>query len=214
MPNSFDFGTSSGKPTMAASKTFHLVRSILLCACVTLFAASACDAHMTFGENTLAPDGFTAFCLRKPERCASSDHVQQITLDNDKLQQLIRVNIAVNRAITPQSNPPGRELPWREHAKIGNCVQYVLAKRSQLLDLGFPSSALLLVVATIPSGEDHLVLIVVTDRGDYVLDNLRANVVYWRKLFYRWVDRSSPKNPLLWQAITPGFETASYSVKK
>jgi hypothetical protein len=38
------------------------------------------------------------------------------------------------------------------------------------------SSALLLVVATIPSGEDHLVLIVVTDRGDYVLDNLRANV--------------------------------------
>jgi predicted transglutaminase-like cysteine proteinase len=51
--------------------------------------------YMTIGENTLAPDAFTAFCLRKPERCASSDHVQQITLDNDKLQQLIRVNIAV-----------------------------------------------------------------------------------------------------------------------
>ena len=200
-----------------ASKLRGVDRLVIVCTtlmwALVLFSP-ACDAHMTIGENTLAPDAFTAFCLRKPERCASSDHVQQITLDNDKLQQLIRVNIAVNRAITPQANPPGRELPWRENAKIGNCVQYVLAKRSQLLDLGFPSSALLLVVATIPSGEDHLVLIVVTDRGDYVLDNLRANVVYWRKLFYRWVDRSSPKNPLLWQAITPGFETASYSVKK
>jgi len=35
------------------SKTFHLVRSVLLWACVALFAASACDAHMTIGENTL-----------------------------------------------------------------------------------------------------------------------------------------------------------------
>ena len=54
MPVFFDFGSVSWRTAMTMfSKTFHLVRSVLLWACVALFAASACDAHMTIGENTL-----------------------------------------------------------------------------------------------------------------------------------------------------------------
>ena len=71
----------------------------------------------------------------------------------------------------------------------------------QLLDLKFPASALLLAVAVVPSGEAHLVLIVVTDQGDFVLDSLRRDVVRWEKLPYRWIKRSSPKDPKLWQFI-------------
>ena len=185
----------------------YVDRLVILCTAAMwalVLCSSECYAapvHMAVAENTLPPDEFIAFCLRKPQQCAPSDDVQQIKLDNDKLQQLIRLNIAVNRAIIPLADWPGEEHLWRENATFGNCVEYALAKRAQLLDLGFSPSALLLAVAIIPNGELHLVLIVVTDQGDFALDNLRTNVVLWDKLPYRWMMRSSAKNPLQWQTI-------------
>jgi hypothetical protein len=68
-----------------------------------------------------------------------------------------------------------------------------------------------MVVAIIPSGEAHLVLIVVTDQGDFVLDNLKENIVRWDSLPYHWVKRSSPKNPQFWQTILPPNMAVSWN---
>jgi predicted transglutaminase-like cysteine proteinase len=72
---------------------------------------------MTFGENTLAPDGFTAFCLGKPERCASSDHVQQITLVNDKLQPPITASVT-SRDPEPTTADPAPIWSWAATAML------------------------------------------------------------------------------------------------
>src|SRR5450631_2817468 len=103
----------------------YVDRLVILCttmmlALVPYSECYAAPVHMAVAENTLPPDEFIAFCLRKPEQCAPSDDVQQIKLDNDKLQQLIRLNIAVNRAIIPLAYGPGEEPPWRENATSGN----------------------------------------------------------------------------------------------
>ncbi len=157
---------------------------------------------MPLGENRLAPLGFMEFCLRKPQRCAATDEIRQIPL-NAARSELERVNREANRNITPRVEPPPPDKPpWNDEATAGDCEEYVLAKRSRLLNLGYPPSALLIAEATIPSGKGHLVLVVVSDQGDFVLDNLQPEVIRWDKLPYNWLMRSTSKNPKYWQAIS------------
>lgn len=163
--------------------------------------AMAGSPHMTLGENALAPLAFIDFCLRKPDRCAPSEEIRRIAFDDVNRRQIESVNSAVNRSIAPSTLPMKPNMLWQDDATTGRCDAYALAKRSQLLDLKQPSSALLLAVAVIPSGEAHIVVIVVTDHGDFVLDNLQQNIVRWDRLPYQWVKRSSPKNPQFWQTI-------------
>ena len=161
-------------------------------------------AYMPLGHALVAPISFYKFCERKPERCAPSQEVRQIPLNSENRQKLEEVQRGVNRSLS------GLER-WNDDATRNDCTDYALTKRSRLLDMGYPPSALLIAVAYVPSGEAHLLLVVVTDQGDFVLDNLRGTVVRWDQLPYRWVMRSTPQDPKTWQAILPlvtgpGFE--------
>lgn len=161
-------------------------------------------AYMPIGHALVAPFSFYKFCERKPTRCAPSQEVRQILLDAENRKKIEEVQRGVNRSLS------GLE-KWNDDATKNDCTDYALTKRSRLLDMGYPSSALLIAVAFVPSEEAHLLLVVVTDRGDFVLDNLRGTVVRWDQLPYRWVMRSTPQDPKTWQAILPlvtgpGFE--------
>ena len=157
--------------------------------------------HMKIGGNVLAPIALTVFCLKKPGRCTPSKNIQTVTLDGNKSAEMVSVHEGVNREIISKPDPWGSEMPWDDESTVGDCDDYALTKRSKLLDLGWPSSALLLAIAIVPNGEFHLVVVVVTNRGDLVLDNLRQNIVLWNKLPHTWVKRSSPEDPQRWQAI-------------
>ena len=179
---------------------------------VPLLAAerAAKSAYMPLGKGMLPPFSFTKFCVRKPERCTTSKNVRQIPFDADHRKQLEQVQHSVNRSFS------GLER-WNDDATINDCTDFALTKRSRLLDLGFPSSAVLIAVAFVPDGEAHLLVVVVTDHGDFVLDNLRKEVTRWDRLPYRWVMRSSPQDPKEWQAILPlyvgkGFESFESSL--
>src|SRR5258708_5462706 len=110
------------------------------------------------------------------------------------------VNTAVNRSIAPKPDLSVTR-KWRDDATQGDCKDYAMAKRSQLLDRGWPVSALLIAVAQIPSDEMHAVLIVLTDKGELVLDNLRYGITPWKALPYRSHKMMSPENPLFWRRI-------------
>jgi predicted transglutaminase-like cysteine proteinase len=58
-----------------------------------------------------------------------------------------------------------------------NCVQFALEKRRALLRRGWPAGELQLATAVTPADVGHLVLVIDTTEGDWVLDNLRADVV-------------------------------------
>ena len=153
----------------------------------------------------LPPFSFTRFCVRKPVRCPLSETVHQIPLTDENRRTLEEVQRSVNNELRT-----GLER-WNDDATRTDCTDFALTKRSRLLDRGYPASALLIAVAFVPSGEGHLLLVVVTDRGDFVLDNLRATVVRWDQLPYRFVMRSTPQDPKKWQAVLPlytgpGFE--------
>lgn len=168
-------------------------------------------AYMRLGEPMLPPFSFTRFCARKPTRCPLSEEIRQIPLTAENRRVLDGVQRSVNNELRA-----GLER-WSDDATKTDCTDYALTKRSRLLDMGYPASALLIAVAFVPSGEGHLLLVVVTDHGDFVLDNLRPAIVRWDQLPYRWVMRSTPRDPKNWQAVLPlytgpGFESFEIGV--
>jgi predicted transglutaminase-like cysteine proteinase len=83
----------------------------------------------------------------------------------------------------------------------GNCKHYALEKRRVLTEAGMSEDALSLAIVRTPQGETHAVLIVATDRGDYVLDNLTPDIRGWRQAGYTWLSRQTPGSPLRWAAV-------------
>lgn len=49
-----------------------------------------------------------------------------------------------------------------------------------------------------------MVVTVRTDQGDLVLDNLRSEIVAWRRTGYQFIMRQSGDNPQLWVALSGG----------
>jgi len=70
-----------------------------------------------------------------------------------------------------------------------------------LINKGLPASGLLITVVRKPDGEGHAVLTVRTDRGDFVLDNLRTDVRLWTDTEYTYLKRQSERHAGLWVSI-------------
>ena len=83
----------------------------------------------------------------------------------------------------------------------GNCKHYALEKRKALAERGVPTSALSLAIVRTRQGETHAVLLVTTDRGEFVLDNLSPWVAPWRQTGYVWLERQTPGDPLQWRTL-------------
>jgi predicted transglutaminase-like cysteine proteinase len=67
-----------------------------------------------------------------------------------------------------------------------------------LLEEDFPPSSLLITIVRNRKGEGHAVLMVRTDRGDFVLDNLSDEMLPWSKTGYQFIKRQSENNPNIW----------------
>jgi predicted transglutaminase-like cysteine proteinase len=150
-------------------------------------------------QYVFAPMAAVRFCITYPRECDGSPETR-IALDLASVVALDRVNRSVNARITPRPDVPGDDR-WELYKTEGDCDDYAAQKRHELILLGFPASALLLAAGTIATGEAHLVLMVLTDRGDYVLDNLTNQIRPWNRTGIRWMARQSPENPRVWQAL-------------
>jgi predicted transglutaminase-like cysteine proteinase len=119
-----------------------------------------------------------------------------------RFAELATVNAYVNRMIVPErqdSSVLGEV--WLIAPARGDCNDYAVTKRHQLIELGWPSSALLLAEVITSWGEHHLVLVVRTRNGDFVLDNLAPAIHSWTATPYRWVKMQSSKDPKLWWTV-------------
>jgi predicted transglutaminase-like cysteine proteinase len=158
---------------------------------------------------TLAPFQHVRFCLRYPADCRSgSEQANRVELNTQTMQLLDRVNRDVNLSITPRVKNYGRDLEdsWTIAPDTGDCNDYAVTKRHDLLESGLPSSALRLSVIKTASGVGHLVLVVATTNGDVVMDNLTASILPWQITDYQWLKIQSANDPRFWNEIkSPGF---------
>lgn len=159
---------------------------------------------------TLAPFQHVRFCLRYPDDCkASENQGKEIELDEKTFGLLKRINRSVNLSIAPRSKLYGSNLAdsWTIDPVSGDCNDYAVTKRHQLLENGLPSSALRLSVVRTSSGIGHLILIVTTTQGDVVMDNLTDAIRPWQTTDYQWLKIQSGSNPRFWNEIRPSALT-------
>jgi predicted transglutaminase-like cysteine proteinase len=145
-------------------------------------------------EGRHAPLGYQLMCLQHPAECRSGGPAS-IAPNAAILRLLDRVNLAVNRQITPRADR-GADT-WSLDAKAGDCEDYVLAKRQQLIAAGLPANALRIAYVKTRRGEGHAVLVVVAGSEHYVLDNLTSAIRPLARTGYRLVSMQG-ENPGIW----------------
>lgn len=152
----------------------------------------------------LAPLAFMRFCARYPSDCnARSVELARVpvALTQAHLAELEDVNRSVNQSIRPRANLAGvLAEEWDVAPRDGDCNDYAVTKRHQLLARGWPLRALLLAEVATGTGEHHLVLVVRTREDDLVLDNLNGTVRSVSQIGYRWVRAQQTDNPKFWSA--------------
>lgn len=131
------------------------------------------------------------------DRLSSSWAVADLT--PEQWQEVAAINLRVNREIMPVSDEDqfGRRDFWaapffRRAQPEGDCEDYVLAKRRELIAAGVPEGALSIAIGRTNRREVHAVLLIATPGGEYVLDNRSSWVSRWYDLNYRWDRRQVP----------------------
>jgi predicted transglutaminase-like cysteine proteinase len=125
-----------------------------------------------------------------------------IRLTEKRWADLKEINQVVNRGIAPERNELGvAGEQWLINPARGDCNDYAVSKRHELLERGWPARGLLLSEVMVNSGEHHLILVVRTNSGDLVLDNMTPQIKPWSRVPYRWVRMQMP-NSKLWATIS------------
>jgi predicted transglutaminase-like cysteine proteinase len=161
--------------------------------------------RIRFDSAVLAPFAHARHCAQYPDECRirrMAFRGGKLALTEKRWAELTGANTQVNRAIRPERNllgVAGEE--WLIAPKAGDCNDYAVTKRHELLARGWPSRALLLAEVIVPSGEHHLVVVVRVKDGDFVIDNLNANIRPWNKTQYRWVRIQTPTDPTVWATV-------------
>jgi predicted transglutaminase-like cysteine proteinase len=153
---------------------------------------------------TLAPFQHVRFCLRYPSDCKSDPtENERIDLNAETWELLKRVNHSVNMSIipTPKSYGPNLEDRWTIAPETGDCNDFAVTKRHELLQNGLPSRALRLSMVKTASGIGHLVLVVATTKGDLVMDDLTETIRPWQSTNYHWLKIQSATDSKFWYKI-------------
>jgi predicted transglutaminase-like cysteine proteinase len=136
--------------------------------------------HLSLKKEVLPPFGFVKMCVDSPGLCENktgrlANPGTKVHLNRILYNQLVSVNAAVNRKIKPVRD--GKIDNWQIDPTRGDCEDYALTKKSELLHQGWPSSALAIAVVRTRQRAKHAVLVVHTDKGSFVLDNLSDKIV-------------------------------------
>jgi predicted transglutaminase-like cysteine proteinase len=164
------------------------------------------------GSPTLAPFQHVRFCLHYPADCKSdATESDRIELNADTSELLKRINRSVNESIIPIVKSYGANLGdgWAIAPDMGDCNDYAVTKRHELLASGLPSKAMRLSVVKTADGIGHLVLVVATTTGNLVLDNLSEAIRPWQSTGYQWIKIQSANDAKFWYEVKTPVAAAS-----
>ncbi len=154
-----------------------------------------------------APIGYVDFCHSHAMDCLpAGPTLERVDLTPDRWHELVALNKEINEAIRPISDMAQYGIVERwtyPDSGMGDCEDYVLLKRRELMRLGWPQSALLITVVRDENNEGHAILTVRTSLGDYILDNKHNKVLPWQRTPYVFIKRQSGKDPRQWVSLVP-----------
>jgi predicted transglutaminase-like cysteine proteinase len=144
------------------------------------------------------------FCEQFASECAlDPTEPTEIQLTQQNWNTIVSVNRRVNTQIKPITDKEHWGLVDRWEFPddgMGDCEDYQLLKRRMLAEHGIPRRAMRMTVVIDELGEGHAVLMIRTDRGDYILDNKTSAILPWEQTGYVFVKRES-QNGSAWVAL-------------
>jgi predicted transglutaminase-like cysteine proteinase len=188
-----------------AGRVLALVAVMAMAACAEVpngqLAPQAAASRMPLGGSINPPMGAVLFCEANSAECASAAPTapEEVQMTPQLWDELRSVQFAVDRDIIPDARA---DIAWHyPQGGTGNCVQYAMEKRRRLLSLGWPAAALQLATVITPQNNHHLVLVIDTSRGDWVLDNLNHDIARWQDLPYNWRERMQGASLRDWVSV-------------
>jgi predicted transglutaminase-like cysteine proteinase len=182
----------------------------------TASAASDQQLYAAVGAVTRAPIGWIGFCAEYAPECETRPlEARDVVLTPKAWRDLMQVNRWVNDSIKPMTDMDhwGVVERWNyPDDGYGDCEDYVLLKRRMLMQAGWPRQALLITVVRDLNGDGHAVLTVKTDKGEFILDNQREEILLWSETGYRFVKRQTQSDPNTWVSLgepRPAIATAT-----
>ncbi|MFN3845085.1 MAG: transglutaminase-like cysteine peptidase [Paracoccaceae bacterium] len=142
------------------------------------------------------------FCILNPGQCdVKADGRVPALSTREQFTEVVRVNLKVNRAISPRPDAgPDR---WEIGVTQGDCEEYALQKRAELIARGWPSRDLRVAVVRMRDGVFHAVLLVQIGDTDFVLDNMTSRIVRWNQAPYKYLMVQDRINPRSWHTVVP-----------
>jgi predicted transglutaminase-like cysteine proteinase len=160
------------------------------------------------GSLTSKPYGHVAYCKANPSECRAglalkASAVRPEQTAGAKWTTLQKINSSVNKSIKPVSDleSSGVEDLWSASVKRGDCEDYALTKRRRLVSAGFKPSNLRLAMTRTSAGTAHVVLVVRSDKGDLVLDNLKPDIMPWNQTGLHFIKIQANGGSSQWVSI-------------
>jgi predicted transglutaminase-like cysteine proteinase len=159
----------------------------------------------TFSSGT-APAGFNGTCSKYAWACSSAAGRRQFG-HQELINLADEINRAVNREIvskTDLDNYGVREKWTLPYNGYGDCEDYALLKMKRLIDAGVAPRDLFLSTVVGRTDEVHIVLVLRTAQGDYILDNLTNRMSHWSSTNYTFIKKQDPQRPSRWTVVLLG----------
>ncbi len=169
------------------------------------YAGTSSGSFLVAQRSIKAPPGFSGLCAKYNWACASTGHS---ALSNDAVVKLAtKVNRQVNRQVRQIEDQQqyGKEEHWAlPTSRGGDCEDLVLLKKKMLVERGVAAQDLLIATVLDRRLNSHAVLILRTQSGDLVLDNLTNKIVAWEATGYTFLKLQNPKALSRWDAVLAG----------
>lgn len=192
---------------MARTRILRSLVATVLFASAFAGVANAFPANMKIAGRANPPIGAYEFCNSDPSNCTGSHaDTGPSVLTEDAWKTILKVNYQVNSAVQPMTDQDiyGVEEKWAYPTTVGDCEDFALLKQRLLIKAGFAPADVLMTVVLQPNGDGHAVLTVRTDRGDFILDNMRTKVLLWSETEYKFLKRQSATSEVAWDKIQDG----------
>ncbi len=169
--------------------------------------AESAGAFMPPIRTVAAPAGFDGVCQRYAWACASSSKSERNLGEQEIIAMARQVNRRVNARVREVSDLSQYRLTevWAlPTARGGDCEDFALLKKLELMKRGVAPERLLIATALTETREAHAVLILRTSQGDLVLDNRTGAMKSWRDTGYSFLRMQNPKSKSRWQMVLAG----------
>ncbi len=175
-----------------------------LCLAAPVHAGAPEPSHLTATKSIAAPAGFSGICDRYAWACARRTAQTRPMSEPELLAAAESVNRRVNRSVREISDQ--RQYSEAEHwalptARGGDCEDFALLKKRELIRSGVAPDRLLIATALTRARQAHAVLILRTASGDMVLDNLSPRIRPWQDTGYLFLRMQDPAAPGRWQLL-------------